>query len=120
MSTQIVNNKEGILTVKITGHLTQADLLATQSAAAEILRAHGESRLLFIAEDFQGWERGADWGEMSAQFELDRYAKRIAIVGEQRWKDLALLFAGKGVRRVAIEYFIPPDLDKARAWLAGS
>jgi hypothetical protein len=114
-----MNNREGILTVKITGRLTQMDLLTTQKAAADILRDHGESRLLFVAEDFKGWEQGADWGDFSAQFELDRYAKRIAIVGDQRWKDLALLFAGKGVRRVDIEYFIPPDLDKARAWLAG-
>jgi hypothetical protein len=119
MSTKIVNNQEGILTVKITGHLTQTDLLTTQKAAAEILREHGESRVLFVAEDFLGWEKGADWGDLSAQFELDQYAKRIAIVGEQRWKDLALIFAGKGVRRVDIEYFIPPDIEKARAWLAG-
>jgi hypothetical protein len=55
---------------------------------------------------------------LSAQFELDQYAKRIAIVGERRWKDLALVFAGKGVRRVDIEYFMPPELEKARAWLA--
>ncbi|HWD92208.1 MAG TPA: STAS/SEC14 domain-containing protein [Verrucomicrobiae bacterium] len=119
MSTEIVNNREGILTVKITGHLSQAELLTTQKAAADILREHGGSRLLFVAEDFQGWERGADWDDFSAQFELDHYAKRIAIVGERRWKDLALLFAGKGLRRVDIEYFIPPDLEKARAWLSG-
>jgi hypothetical protein len=114
-----LNNREGILTVRISGVLSQTDLLTTQKAAAEILREHGESRVLFVAEDFQGWEKGVDWGDLSAQFELDQYARRIAIVGEQRWKDLALLFAGKGVRRIAIEYFIPPDLDKARAWLAG-
>lgn len=118
MSTEIVNNLEGILTVKITGRLSQIDLLATQKAAAEILREHGGSRVLFVTEDFQGWERGADWGDLSGQFELDSYARRIAIVGERHWKDLALLFAGKGVRPVAIEYFFPPELDKARAWLA--
>jgi hypothetical protein len=119
MSTEILNNHEGILTVKITGHLTQNDLLTTQKAAADILREHGGSRVLFVAEDFQGWEKGAGWDDFSAQSELDSYAKRIAIVGERRWKDLALLFAGKGIRHVDIEYFFPPDLDKARAWLAG-
>jgi hypothetical protein len=118
MSTEIVNNLEGILTVKVTGRLTQDEMLAAQKTAAEILRKHGESRLLFIAENFQGWEKGDDWGDLSGQFELDLYARRIAIVGEQRWKDLALLFTGKGVRPVDIEYFFPPDLDKARAWLA--
>lgn len=119
MSTEIVNNLEGILTVKVKGRLNQMDLLATQKAAADILREHGESRVLLVAEDFQGWERGGDWGDLSGQLELDQYAKRIAIVGDRRWKVLALLFAGKGIRRVAIEYFFPPELDKARAWLAG-
>jgi hypothetical protein len=118
VSTEILNNREGILTVKVSGHLTQAELLTTQKAAADILREHGGSSVLFVAEDFEGWEKGAEWADMSAQSELDLYARRIAIVGEGRWKDLALLFAGKGVRHVDIEYFFPPELDKARAWLS--
>src|ERR1051325_8274940 len=103
MSIEIVDNLEGILTVKVSGRLTPTDLLATQQSAADILREHGGSRLLFVTEDFQGWEKGGDWGDLSGQMELDSYARRIAIVGEQKWKDLALLFAGKGIRRVAIE-----------------
>ena len=118
MSAQIVNHQEGILTVKISGRLSQTDLLAAQKTVADELREQGGSRVLFVAENFQGWEKGGDWGDLSGQSELDSYARRIAIVGEQRWKDLALLFAGKGIRRVAIEYFLPPELDKARAWLA--
>ena len=43
---------------------------------------------------------------------------RIAIVGDAQWKDLTLLFTGKGIRRVLIEYFLPADLPKARAWLS--
>src|SRR6185436_7281718 len=115
MSTEILNNAEGILTVRITGRLTQPDLVAAQKSAVEILRARGGSRVLFVAEDFQGWEKGGDWGDLSGQIELDSCVDRIAIVGEKKWKDLALVFAGKGIRRVAIEYFLPPDLDKARA-----
>ena len=118
MSTEIVNHVEGILTVKVSGRLSPADLLAAQKSAAEMLRDHGGSRILFVTENFEGWEKGGEWDDLSAQFELDQYARRIAIVGERRWKDLALLFAGKGVRRVAIEYFFPPEIDQARAWLA--
>ena len=43
---------------------------------------------------------------------------KIAIVGDQKWEDMALLFTGKGIRRVPIEYFPPADLVKARTWLA--
>jgi len=31
---------------------------------------------------------------------------------------VALLFTSKGIRRVAIEYFQPADLVKAKVWLA--
>src|SRR4051812_22146987 len=117
MSTEIVNNRDGILTVKVTGRLSQTDLLITQQAAADVLRVHGGSRVLLVAEDFEGWEKGGNWGDMSAQGELDAYAERIAIVGDEKWKDLALLFTGKGIRHVAIEYFLPPEVEKAREWL---
>ena len=118
MSAEIVSNRGGILTVKVTGWLTPTELLVTQQTAADILRVHGGSRVLVAAEDFQGWEKGGDWGDMSGQMELDAYAQRIAIVGDRKWKDLTLLFTGKGVRHVAIEYFSPRDVEKARAWLA--
>jgi hypothetical protein len=42
----------------------------------------------------------------------------MAIVGDPHWKDLALMFAGKGLRSMEIEYFPTADADKARAWLA--
>jgi len=42
---------------------------------------------------------------------------RMAIVGEERWRDDALMFVAKGLRATGIEYFTPADLDRARAWL---
>ena len=42
---------------------------------------------------------------------------RLAIVGDPKWEALALMFVGKGVRRMAIEYFAIHDLGKAREWL---
>lgn len=104
--------------MKVTGRMSHDELVVAQQTAADILRVHGGSRVLLVAEDFQGWERGGDWGDLSGQMELDAFAQRIAIVGDRKWKDLALLFAGKGIRHVAIEYFLPPEVEKARAWLA--
>jgi hypothetical protein len=117
MSAEIVSNDEGILTIRITGRLAQPELAASQKAAAEILRQQGRSRLLVVADRFQGWEKGGDWGDLSGQAELDPYVEKMAIVGEQKWQDLALVFAGKGIRHVPVEYFLPADMEKARAWL---
>jgi hypothetical protein len=43
----------------------------------------------------------------------------MAIVGDRRWKDLALIFACKGIRPFPIEYFAPSEIEKARVWLTG-
>ena len=42
----------------------------------------------------------------------------MAIVGDEQWKDLALMFTAKGFRPFPIEYFAPGGLAKAHTWLA--
>jgi hypothetical protein len=118
VSAEIVNAADGILTVKITGRLTQPELAAAQKAAAEVLQQQGKGRVLVITENFQGWERGGDWGDQSFQLEHDAHIEKMAIVGDKKWEDLALVFASKGLRSFAIEYFPPAHLAQARAWLA--
>ena len=46
--------------------------------------------------------------------------ERIAIVGEERWRDLALMFAAADLRKAPVEYFGEQDLVKARSWLTQS
>jgi len=115
---EIVDVSEGSLTVRVTGTLKKSELDRAQASAREIIRRHGKVRFLVIAEDFRGWDREGDWGDVSFQMEYDEYIERIAIVGEKQWEDLALAFAGKGVRPAVIEYFLPSDLATARAWVA--
>jgi hypothetical protein len=117
MSAEIVNISPNILTLKVSGKLTQSEFAAAQYQAADILRKGGKKHMLVIAHDFHGWGKG-DWGDLSGQAALDPFIDRIAIVCERKWKDEVLLFAGKGIRRVAIEYFPPADLANAQAWLA--
>ncbi|HWN95376.1 MAG TPA: STAS/SEC14 domain-containing protein [Methylomirabilota bacterium] len=118
MSAEITNTADGILTLKITGKLTQPELAAVQKQAAEILQQKGELSVLVLTEGFQGWERGGAWGDLSFPIENDAFIEKLAIVGEKQWEDLALLFASKGFRKFPVEYFSPADLGKARAWLA--
>jgi hypothetical protein len=73
---------------------------------------------LILAEKFEGWEKAGDWGDLSAQTQLDEQIERIAIVGEKPWEDVALLFTGKGIRKVEIEYFAPMEVSRARSWLS--
>jgi hypothetical protein len=118
MSAEIVEHSGSILTARISGKLSQAELAALQAATGDLLRKHGPTRLLVVAEDFAGWEREGKWGDLSFSIKHDTQIERMAIVGDKKWEDLALIFAAKGLRRFPIEYFQPADIAKARAWLA--
>ena len=120
MSAEIIDNTGGIVTARITGKLTHPELVALQESVTGIIRQQGKVRVLIVAEDFQGWEKGGDWGDLSGQMENDAHTEKMAIVGEKKWEDLALVFAAKGLRKFPIEYFQPADLAKARAWLTAA
>jgi hypothetical protein len=49
--------------------------------------------------------------------EHDQEITKIAVVGEEQWRDLVFAFLAKGFRQAEVEYFLPGDLAKARAWL---
>lgn len=117
MSAEIIDNRGDTLTFKISGKLAQSELVDAQKSAAEILQKEGKKHVLVIVDHFQGWGKG-DWADLSGQMAMDPYIDRMAIVGEKKWEDLALLFTGKGIRRVPIEYFSPAELARAQAWLA--
>jgi hypothetical protein len=44
--------------------------------------------------------------------------EKMAIVGDEKWRDETLVFTGKGFRPTAIEFFPTSRLAEARRWLA--
>ena len=120
MSAEMVSVSDGVLTVRFSGKLKLSELQAMQKVAGEAIDRNGKVSVLCLADDFLGWEKGGDWGDVSFQAQYDPFIEKIAIVGDRKWEDLTLLFTSKGIRRVPIEYFAPNDLAKARAWLAAA
>jgi hypothetical protein len=116
MSAEIVNDQGDTLVFRISGKLAQSEFAAAQKDAAEILQKSGTKHMLVLAENFEGWGKG-DWGDLSGQMLMEPHIDRMAIVGDEKWRSLALIFAGKGVRRMPVQYFAPADLAKAQAWL---
>lgn len=117
MSAEITAVKDGIVSLTLGGTLSQAALAEVQQAMAHIIRAQGKVRILVLAREFTGWERGGDWDDFSFQAEYDPFIEKMAIVGDRRWEDLALIFAAKDLRRFPIEYFASGEQGKAEAWL---
>src|SRR3954467_11678700 len=116
MPTTIEHDSADIFHVRLRGLLRIAEWRQVQTVAAREIDARGTIKLLFSLENFEGWEPGADWGDM--QFYAShgrRQIERIAIIGDEQWRDQAILFAGAGLRKAEVEYFLPSESARARA-----
>jgi hypothetical protein len=119
MPVQIQYQPHDIYVLRISGTLKRSEFAAEQSALARQIDSGSKPRLLVILEKFEGWERGAAWGnDLDFLFLHSGKISKIAIVGEPHWEALALAFAGAGVRRAPVKFFPPNELEQARSWLA--
>ena len=108
---------DNIYRMDISGRLQKRDLDAIHaSAAAEIHRA-GRIRLFVVLTQFDGWEDGANWRDLSFYVRHGDDIERIAIVGDRRWRSDALMFAGADLRKGAVAFFPAGSGPEARAWL---
>ena len=117
MTAEIIEVGAGIVTVRISGTLSQSALTDLQKSSVDVIRAQGKVRILVLADQFAGWDSGGEWNDFSFQEEFDPCIEKMAIVGDKRWEDLALIFVAKGLRSFPIEYFASSERDSALAWL---
>jgi hypothetical protein len=64
----------------------------------------GGVRLLFVLKGFLGWEAHSNWNDMSFYVKHGDRIERIAIVGPERWRSEALMFAGADLRKARVEF----------------
>ncbi len=117
MAFAIIDATGPIISAKVSGELGKAEVSQIQAAALEAIRRWSKISALFVLENFRGWKREGDWGDITFLTEHDKDIAKIAVVGEEEWRDLIYAFLAKGFRQAQVEYFLPADLAKARAWL---
>ncbi|HEY4272864.1 MAG TPA: STAS/SEC14 domain-containing protein [Candidatus Udaeobacter sp.] len=118
MPVEMKDEPDGICVLRISGVLKRSEFGAEQTAIARKIDTGSKPRLLVILENFEGWERGADWNDLDFMISHGGEISKIAIVAEPRWEALALAFAGAGIRRAPVRFFPPDELEQARSWLA--
>jgi SpoIIAA-like len=118
MPVQMKYEPNDICVLRISGILKRSEFAAEQNAVARQIDSGSKPRLLVILENFEGWERGANWNDLDFMISHGGKISKIAIVAEPRWETLALAFAGAGVRRAPVKLFPPNELEQARSWLA--
>jgi hypothetical protein len=72
MAFTILESIGPIVSAKISGELGKSEVSQMQTAALEAIRRCGKISALFILEDFHGWKREGDWGDISFMIEQDQ------------------------------------------------
>jgi len=117
VSVTFTKESENLLVVQIKGTFTFEDLKEFQSKGSDEIDRSGKVKMLILAEQFSGWGKEGDWGDLTFMYEHDAQIEKIAIVAEAKWKDQILMFVGAGRRQAAVEFFLDGREQDARNWL---
>lgn len=119
MAVTIQLENDTLAVVRVNGLLKKSELDAAQASSAKQLAAkeNVNVKVLIIVENFQGWEGGADWGDMSFYAEHGDKIIKIAIVGDPKREADWMMFMGGGVRPSPVKFFPSEQIAQARAWL---
>jgi hypothetical protein len=120
MPIELHHEHDNIFRVDLRGRLRQAEFRGCQEQILRDVSRLGPVRLLFVLDGFDGWDSQDNWSDLGFFVRHGDTIERIAIVGDERWRDLALMFAAADLRRAPVEYFSESDLATARTWLSHS
>lgn len=74
---------------------------------------------MVLAEEFSGWGKEGDWGNLMFMCEYDPYMEKIAVVAKVNWKEQMLMYLGDGLRQAQVKFFVRGKEKAARSWLNG-
>jgi len=118
MPIELHHESDDTYRLDISGVLLRAEFKQCETELAKELDHVRAAKLLCVLQRFEGWERSADWNNLGFYMEHGDAISRIAIVGDERWRDLTLMFASADLRRAPVEFFPNGDIAAARKWLA--
>lgn len=106
-----------IIGVRVSGELTEADYDRLVPSLEARVREHGPLRILFLMEDWHGWDSlGALWEDAKGDVRLNEHVKRLAMVGEEDWERWMTTLS-KPFAEGTLRYFDRAQLDEAWAWI---
>ena len=117
MACEIIKITDSIVRASIRGFMQVADQKVLESAATELIGKGKKVRLLAILDNFRGWEKSEAWGDVGFMAKHGNDIEKMAIVGDEQWKEETFLFVGKGLRSTEIEFFPSSSLKQAEEWV---
>lgn len=117
MTHEIIGIDGAVLSIRISGIMRLEDQHSLQTAGMELMAKGQKLRLLVALVDFQGWEKGVDWGDVGFLMSHGDDIAKMAIVGDEKWKDQVFAFVGKGFRATEVEFFPFSSMKQAESWI---
>jgi hypothetical protein len=118
MSFDLTESMDGkLINVTVSGKLTKEAYQAFVPKTEEAIKKFGKVRVLFVMNDFHGWDAGALWEDMKFDIKHFAHIERLAIVGETKWEQGMAVFC-RPFTTAKLKYFDHKDLDQAQKWIA--
>ena len=117
MSVTFTKESDDLFVISVQGIFTFDDLKEVEKSAREQIDRKQKVKLLVLAEDFTGWGKEGDWGDLTFMYEYDPYIEKIAVVAEANRKDEMLMYLGAGRRQAQVKFFFYDEEKDARNWL---
>ncbi len=117
MSITFTKESDDLFVISVQGVLTFSDQKEIEDKGREQIDRSRKSKLLVLAEQFSGWGKEGDWGDLTFMHEYDPYIEKIAVVAEANWKDQMLMYLGAGRRQAEVKFFFYDEEKDARDWL---
>ena len=116
MSVTFTKESDDLFVINIQGVLTFEDIKEVENKASEGIDRSKKTKLLVLAEEFSGWGKEGDWGDLTFMYEYDPHIEKIAVVAEANWKDEMLMYLGAGRRQAQVKFFLYDQEEGARNW----
>ena len=108
--------KGNIVVMRASGKLTDDDYEVFVPYMEHLIDRWGRLRMLFLMDEFEGWDLASAWEEFKFELKHMKDLKRVAVVGENTWEQwatkLSKIFTGTDVR-----WFERSKADEARTWI---
>jgi len=109
-------NENNVLSIKVSGKLSQADYAKIIPQVENLLEKHGIIKFYIQLMDFSGFEKGALWEDIKFDFKHRNQYGKTAIVGENKWEAYATKISGLFFS-AELKFFYPEQSDAAWDWL---
>ena len=96
MPIQLHHENDRTYRMDVSGQLGREEYALAEAEMLSAIQQLGSIKVLCIMHDFKGWDSHPGWSDLSFYSKSVDAITRIAIVGPERWRDEALVFAAAG------------------------